>query len=284
MRRRAVTLSNLPALMGLAFAAACSPGTEGAGSGDGTLEGRITITGSSTVAPLMGEVARRFEAEHPGVRVDVQTGGTSRGIADVRRRVAQIGMISRGLRPEEEDLDAVAVALDGITLIVHRDNHVATLSHDQVVDIFTGRVRRWDTVGGREAEITVVSKADGRATLELFLDHFGLRRDEIHPSLVIGDNQHGIRSVAGDPAAIAYVSIGTAAFESSQGRAIRMLPLDGVEPTLAAVQSGEFPASRPLNLVTFGDRSPPVQAFLSFAASERVQDLVEAQYFVPAPR
>ena len=75
--------------------------TQGA---SGQLQGKLILTGSSTVAPLANEIAKRFEQQHPGVRVDVQTGGSSRGIVDARRGTADIGMASRALAGDESDL------------------------------------------------------------------------------------------------------------------------------------------------------------------------------------
>ncbi|MCH9639427.1 MAG: substrate-binding domain-containing protein, partial [Betaproteobacteria bacterium] len=75
---------------------------------------RLVLTGSSTVAPLVGEIARQFESLNPGVRIDVQTGGSSRGINDARNGIADIGMVSRALKTNEKDLLAFTIALDGI--------------------------------------------------------------------------------------------------------------------------------------------------------------------------
>lgn len=74
---------------------------------------RLLITGSSSVAPLAAEVAKRFEQQNKGVRIDVQSGGSSRGIADARNGLADIGMVSRALKSDETDLQAHTVALDG---------------------------------------------------------------------------------------------------------------------------------------------------------------------------
>ncbi|MEB3354066.1 MAG: substrate-binding domain-containing protein [Cyanobacteriota bacterium] len=73
---------------------------------------KLSLSGSSTVAPLAAEIAKRYEASHPGTRVDVQTGGSSRGIADARSGMAQIGLVSRALKPEEADLQATTIAID----------------------------------------------------------------------------------------------------------------------------------------------------------------------------
>jgi phosphate transport system substrate-binding protein len=261
-----------------ALAAGCGPPTS-AGTTFG--DDRLTISGSSTIAPLVGEIARRFEAAHPGVRVDVQAGGSSRGIADARRGTAQIGMVSRALGSDEADLTATRLAVDGVAIIVHASNRVAALTDRQIVDIYTGRVTRWSAVGGADAPITVVNKAEGRSTLELFASHFGIERTTIRAHVVIGDNLHGVRTVAADPHAIGYVSIGTAEHERTNGAPIRMLPMNGVEPSTASVRAGRFPLSRPLNLVTAGARSPLVDAFLEAATATAMNDLVEGQFFVP---
>ncbi|MDQ3511356.1 MAG: phosphate ABC transporter substrate-binding protein [Pseudomonadota bacterium] len=264
----------------LAWLAGCS-GQQDAPAAQGALSGRLVISGSSTVAPLAAEIGKHFEKLHPRVRVDVQSGGSSRGIADVRRGTADIGMASRALKAEESDLVAHTIAADGITMIVHRDNPVAALTDAQIVDIYTGAVGNWSAVGGSDAPITVVTKADGRSTLELFLSHFKLSASAIRPGIVIGDNLQGVLTVAGDPNAIGYVSIGTAQYEASSGRPIRLLPMGGVEPSVASVRDASFPLSRPLNLVTHGPVSPLPQAFIDYARSVPMHQVVEAQYFVP---
>lgn len=270
----------LPSLA-LLVAAGCSPPDSGGGAPEGALNGRLIITGSSTVAPLAREIGRAYETVHPGVRVDVQTGGSSRGIADVRRGTAQVGMISRALGPGEGDLTGVVIARDGIAMIVHASNPVAVFSETDVVGIYTGAISRWSHLGGVDEEITVVHKADGRSTLEVFLDYFGLDNRDVRPSLIIGDNQQGIRTVASDPHAVAYVSVGTALDEVFRGTSIRMVPLGSWVPTLESVRDGSFPLSRPLVLVVQETDNSLAWAFLDFATSSAVHPLVEALYFVP---
>jgi len=76
---------------------------------------RLVITGSSTIAPLVLQIARRYEQAHPGLRIDVQSGGSSRGLTDVRRGVADIGMSSRALKPEKrQGAKTETIARDGV--------------------------------------------------------------------------------------------------------------------------------------------------------------------------
>ncbi|MFX8067301.1 substrate-binding domain-containing protein, partial [Acinetobacter baumannii] len=92
----------------------------------------ITVTGSSTLAPVLLEMAKAYEAKTPNVRVDVQTGGSSKGLADARSGKADIGMVSRARRPDETDLQWTLVANDGLAIIVHKSNPLDALSADQV--------------------------------------------------------------------------------------------------------------------------------------------------------
>lgn len=281
MTRKPAAIAALTLALACLTAPGCGEQESGApSSGDG-LQGKLVLSGSSTVAPLAGQIAKRFEQRHRGVRVDVQAGGSSRGIADAKRGTADIGMASRALTPDETGLTAHTIAIDGVGIIVHRDNPVRSLSDEQVRDIFTGRVTRWAALGGDDAPITVVNKADGRATLAVFLDYFSLSSRDIKASIIIGDNQQGLRTVAGDVNAIGYVSIGTADHEIGRGLSIRLLPTGGVQATAANVRNGLFPMTRPLNLVTHGEVTPLAQAFIDFARSATVNDLVEAQFFVP---
>lgn len=241
---------------------------------------RLTLSGSSTVAPLVLEIAKRYEKLHPGVRINVQTGGSSRGIYDARMNSVDIGMVSRALKPSENDLSAYLIARDGIGIIVHRDNPVETLSNQQITDIYTGKIRNWQAVGGASVPITVVNKAEGRSTLEVFLHYFGLKNSQIKAQVVIGDNQQGIKTVSGISGAIAYVSIGSAEFEEMRGIAIKRMALAGKTATVAQVANGEYPLSRELNLVVRKMPTKLGRDFLAFAQSAVVVDLIEKQFFV----
>jgi len=272
--------------LGLVIAVAGLAGCGGGepAPGEGGLSGRLTITGSSTVAPLMGEIAHRFEAEHPGVRIDVQSGGSSQGIADARRGTAEIGMASRALAEREAEAGTLlthTIARDGIALIVNRENRVESLTSSAVRDIYTGRTGDWIEVGGREGPITVVNKAAGRGTLRVFLEHFELDPGQVEADVVVGENQHAIRTVSGEANAIGYVSIGAAEQEIERGVPIRMLRLDGVGPTPGDVAVGRYPLTRALNLITRGEPGALAGALIEFATSPAVHDLVEAQGFVP---
>ena len=247
-------------------------------------EKKLVITGASTAAPLVAEIAKRFETLNPGIRIDVQTGGSSRGVNDARSGVSDIGMVSRALSKEETDLKSFLIANDGMSVILHKSNPVQSLTREQVIDIYTGKIVNWKDVGGKDQKITVVNKAEGRSTLELFLAFFKLNNRDIKAQVVVGDNQQGVKTVAGNPGAIGYVSIGTAEFEADNGQPLKLLPLGGIAATTANVRNGTFPLARPINIVTKNAPQGLVKKFIDFAQSAAVTDLVKEQYFVPPGR
>ncbi len=247
-------------------------------------ERKLVITGASTAAPLVAEIAKRFETQNRGVRIDVQTGGSSRGVADARAGISDIGMVSRALSGEEQDLKSHLIANDGMSVIVHKTNPVQALTREQIIDIYTGKITNWKDVGGKDGKITVVNKAEGRSTLELFLAFFKLSNRDIKAQVVIGDNPQGVKTVSGNPGAIGYVSIGAAEFEAQNGASIKLLPLGGIAATTENVRNGTFPLSRPINIVTKGVPQGLQKQFVDFATSQAVTDLVKEQYFVPPAR
>lgn len=265
------------------FASGCSS-EQRSGNNLIGLNTKLTLTGSSTVAPAVSDIAKRYEQAHPGARIDVQTGGSSRGIADARNGLADLGMVSRSLKDDESDLRAATIALDGVCIIVHVENPVESLTDEQVVGIYTGKIENWSEVGGSDAPITVVNKAEGRSTLELFANYYKLDPKTIQADIVIGDNEQGIKSVVGSKDAIGYVSIGTAEYNRSSGVPVKLLPVSGIEATTENVANGTFPISRPLNLVTLGEPSPEVADFIRFAQSEEHDDILKDHAVVPPPR
>lgn len=244
--------------------------------------GQVVVTGSSTVSALMVEIGARFEQENPSVRVDVQAGGTARGIADVHKGLADIGMVSRAVK--DERLQVFTIARDGISLVVHDQNGIDELTRKQVLDVYTGGVDNWKQLGGHDAPITVINKAEGRATLLVFLEWVGLRNTQIQADVVVGHNEHVLKTVAGNPDAIGYVSIGAAEYDTERGAPIKLLPIDGIEASTEAVERGDFPLTRSLNLVTRRRPEGLADELIDYAQSDDVHDLIRRQYFAPASR
>lgn len=243
---------------------------------------QLTLAGSSTIQPVAEVLGQQFEQLHPETQINVQGGGSSVGITAPQSGLADMGMVSRALHPEEaQKLVATTFAQDGIALIVHASNPVSDLSRQQVIDIYTGAIANWRTLGWNDTRIVVVNKEEGRATLELFAQYFGLTGTFARDAVIIGPNGQAIATVAGNPQAIAYVSIGSAEVAVEQGTPIKLLALDGVAATSANVKSGAYGLTRPLNFVTVGPPHRLAKAFLDFVFTPTGQRIVAEQEFVP---
>jgi phosphate transport system substrate-binding protein len=243
---------------------------------------KILLSGSSTVGPLVQEIGKRYEKLNPGVRVDVQTGGSSRGIAEAKSGLADIGMSSRALKESEiEGRMQWPIATDGVCFIVHADNPVPQISESQLVGIMRGEIDNWNQLGGDDRPIFFINRAAGRSELELVNDYFGIDPADMKASLVAGENQQGIKLVATTPDSISYMSVGASEEAIAFSTPIRMLPLAGVAATSGTVETGEFPLSRPLILVTGSQPRQEVQKFIQFAQSKEVADLVRELSYVP---
>jgi phosphate transport system substrate-binding protein len=233
------------------------------------------------MAPLVEALGKRFQKLHPEVAIEVATGGSSRGIHDVREGSCNIGMVGRSLKDDERDLLGFPIARDGVCLIVHKDNPVKSLSSEQVVGIYSGKITNWKEVGGNDAAITAINRPEGRAQSELFTQFFKIKSEDFKVAGVAGDNQEGIKTVVENPNAVVYMSIGEADIRVGQGMPIKSLLMDGITATSRNVRSGHFPIQRPLMLVVRTLPSGLMKAFIDFALSPNATEIILECSFVP---
>lgn len=256
------------------------------GCGETTTTEKLTITGSSTLAPMIAQVGRKFEEEHPGVRVEVQSGGSGRGIRDARSGVADIGMASRALKPDETDgVEEVIVAWDGVAFVIHTDNPVSELSRKQLAKIYSGAVDNWKAFGGPDAPIVVSNRAAGRSELDLVAKYLNLKKSEFKPDVIDGETQQSIKTVSTNKNAITYTSIGAAQYAADNGEPLKLLPLEGTAATKETVRQGGYPLARPLILIArSGSSNRLMKSFLQFSNSSVIDSFAEGLGYVPPMR
>jgi len=245
------------------------------------LSTRLLLTGSTTMAPLMAEVAKRFQALHPRVQIEVQMGGSGRGIGDARSGKADIGMVSRTLDETERDLHSISIARDGVAVIVHKENPIVSLGDRQLLDIYSGKIANWRQVGGRDTPLHALAGPPEGGSSELLSHYLRLPYERITAQRQIGPNAERIAAVAADPRAIIWVSVGEAERKARDGVPIKLLAVGGVAGSSRTVRNGNYPISRPLLLVTRGTPTGAARAFIEFCVSSQVTDLVLAFDFVP---
>lgn len=109
--------------------------------------GSITVGGSSSVSPLMEKLIEKYKQINPNASVQLQTSDSTTGMTKTIEGAYDIGMSSRELKDSEKaELKETQIALDGIAVIVNKQNTSTGLGKDDVKNIYLGKVATWDAV------------------------------------------------------------------------------------------------------------------------------------------
>jgi len=108
-------------------------------------QGSLVIAGSTSIYPVMEKLAERYQVLNPNISVEIQSTGSTAGIQATKENSADIGMVSRQLNEfEREDLLYETIALDGIAIIVNKENPIDNLNLEELKSIYTGDIISWD--------------------------------------------------------------------------------------------------------------------------------------------
>ena len=253
----------------------CSSGSASIGSGSDAT--KITVSGSTSIGPTMEVLAENYQKANEGVSIEVQQVGSSAGITNTIDGTSQIGMSSRDLKDEEksEGLEEYQIAIDGIAVITNTANDVKDLTMDQIKDIYTGKITNWKEVGGKDAQIVVVSREDGSGTRDGFQEIVGFESEELTGDAQISDGSGNIKTtVQGNENAIGYISFGY--LDDS----INSVKIGGVEPTEENVYKDKYPISRPFLLVTKGEATGDAKALIDYILSDEGQNTIKEEGFM----
>jgi phosphate transport system substrate-binding protein len=227
----------------------------------------LIVAGSTSVQPFADRWAEDYMNKYPGRIVNVQGGGSSAGIQAARCGAADIGTSSRELKPEEKDLNEIVVARDGLAVIVHPTNKITGLSLEEVKQIFSGNIRNWKILGGKDKTITVVSREEGSGTRGAFQEMV-MGKVRIFKGAIVEDSNGTVREiVASDPHSIGYISLGLV------DERVKALELDGVAASEQNILDKHYRLVRPFLFVTNGPPSPEAKHFIDFILSEEGQQL-----------
>lgn len=124
-----------------------SNGNTGAYTASGQ-KGKITIGGSSSVTPVMEKLKEAYVKVNPDVTVDVQQNDSSSGMKGAIDGIYDIGMASRDVKDSEKEagLNSIKIALDGIAVIVNKDNTLDSITSEQIKNIYTGSLTKWSEI------------------------------------------------------------------------------------------------------------------------------------------
>ena len=140
-----------------------------------------------------------------------------------------------------------------------------------------------DGSASANAPISVYSREDGSGTRGAFVELFGIEQKDANgdkvdmttsTAAITNSTAVMMTSVAGDPNAIGYISLG------SLDDTVKAVSIDGVAPSAAAVKDGSYAIARPFNVVTKGDLSAPAADFFAFIMSADGQAVVSDNNYI----
>ncbi len=241
---------------------------------DKKLSGTISLAGSTSMQKLADALAETFMEANSGVTVTVEYSGSSAGIESLLNGSCDIGDASRNLKDSEKSGGAVEniVAIDGIAVIVDKNNTVAGLTKQQLSDIYTGAVTNWSEVGGSDTPIVVVGREAGSGTRGAFEEILKVE-DACKYAVECDSTGAAMAKVASTEGAIGYVSLDV--LDDS----VNALNLDDVAPTSDNIVAGTYFLCRPFVMATKGEISGQnelVQAFFDFLKSDEGKAVVKA--------
>jgi phosphate transport system substrate-binding protein len=243
----------------------------------------LSVTGSTTVLPIVQKTAEKYMDLHSTVNILVSGGGSSVGVKSAGEGTADIGMASRDMKDEEKtnypDVKPIVVARDGIALIVHPSNPVSSLPVEEVKGIYKGTYTNWSELGGDDMEIVVVGRDSASGTREFFWTEVMDKEDFVATMLEKNSNGAVKQTVSQTPGAIGYVGLG---YIDEAVKAVKVREGSReTEPTVENVKNGSYPISRSLYLLVKGEPTGLAKDFIDFILSEEGQSIVEEEGFVP---
>ena len=124
-----------------------SEGNKGAFKSNGA-SGKVVVGGSSSVTPVMEKLIEAYKKVNANVTIELQQSDSTTGMTQAGDGTVDIGMASRELKDSEKSkgLKGTKIAIDGIAVIVNKDNSLDSITSEQVKSIFTGKVTDWSQV------------------------------------------------------------------------------------------------------------------------------------------
>lgn len=256
----------------------CSPAetTAQGGPADPTLT--VRASGSGTAMPLAERLADAYELDHPEIDVQFDEGTNSGGAIDaVNERSLDLAVVNRPLEQDEAamGLQYEPVARDVVTFAVNLPNPVTGLTSDQLRAVYSGRVTEWSEIGGDPGHVFVLDRDPDESARKLVLDPLMAGEPVLGDAIVLAKASEMLDALAGTPASVGYTSLGLLSTDGSAG--VRVLELDGVTPSAAAVADGTYPWYLTLGLVVGPDAPPALREFLAWAGGPQSQ-IVREQF------
>lgn len=242
---------------------------------------KLVIAGSSTVSPVMRDIARRFESSHPGTSVEVRTLGSGPGVGELRAGRCEIAMISRPVGEAERDLFSFPLARDGAAIVVNRSNPVRNITAPQLAELLTGKLTSWSELGGPARPIRVAWRPEGQGLPEIVLQQLKLKYADVRSHAVFFENSDAVKYAAENRDAVAFAALGVVERLAKAGHPVKTLSYEGVPASSASLRDHTYALSRPLILLTRSMPGGLQKQLIDYATSRAVVDLLQKYGHIP---
>jgi len=245
------------------------------------IAGSLVIAGNGPEMTTMEMLARAFEKANPRVYIDILWDDNSKPLELVKSGQAHIALTGF----EDPGLASTQIGWDGIGILVHLSNFTKEVTKQQVADLFSGKVKEWSELGGPETKILLIDRPRNQNIRDAFEAQLGITGKIPDSAKVIGRDEKVVKTVVGTLpplSAAAYISLSTGLSVVSTGVAVRLLPVDKIEPEVPTVKDGRYSLRRPLLMLSKKEPYPLVDAFAQFALSASGQAIIGETY-IPMP-
>ena len=231
-------------------------------------------------------------AQGKQVRVDVAAHGSGTGFSALSAGQADMVASSRPIKDRElVDLERLGdlkspdaeqvIAIDGLAIILHPHNPLNQLNTEQLAQVFSGQVSRWEQLGGIGGTIHLYARDEQSGTWDTFKE-LVLNRSKLALSstaLRFESSEQLSDAVSHDPQAIGFIGLPyireAKAVAIVDGASQPMLPLTGL------IASEDYPLSRRLFFyLPPSSRNPWAKALVTFTQSPQGQAIVAQNGFV----
>jgi len=258
----------------------------------------LQIKGSDTMVNLGQAWAEAYMKQNPGTSIAVTGGGSGTGISAMVNNTCDIAEVSREMKESEIILveskgftpKKIIVALDGLAVVVNPANKISELTIDQLADVFTGKIKNWKELDGRDAKIVLLSREVNSGTHVYFKEHV-LRhgnaegKEEFAPeALLLSSSQAIADEVSQNLDAIGYYGMGYITTKEKALKIAKEKNAPAISPTMDNVISGAYPISRPLLMYSKGEPKGLVKSFIDYVLSPAGQEIVKKLDFVPVQK
>lgn len=268
------------AVLLVAALAGCGTTNTDTPKGNGQVSGTVSTDGSTSMEKVIGFLSEAYMEENSAVKVTYNPTGSGSGIKAVQAGSCDIGLASRDLKTEEAtDLNGTVVAIDGIAMIVNKENPVKDLTIEQIAALYKGEITNWSEVGGADAPVVLIGREAASGTRDGF-ESITDTEDACKYNQELTSTGDVVQTVSSNPNAIGYASL------ASVKDSVKLISVEGVTPSTETIQNGSYKIQRNFVMVTKknAELSPAAKSFFEFATSSAADEWIIEAGAVPVKR